>query len=180
MGMHQDLDNQRREYSRVAAYIPFEYRIVSSEEKHHLQARILDDKASSENVPFPDRGDYDPILGEWLKILNLKLDMIIRLMTLHREGYFGLAFKAVNISGGGLSFSSEQAIPLGEILEIKMIIKLQQPVELCIYGEVVKIEKREDDYFIAVHHIYMDDFIRDVIVRFVFEREREIIREKRR
>ena len=180
MGMHQDLDNQRREYSRVAAYIPFEYRIVSPEEKQHLQARILDDTTSVENVSFPDRGDHDPILGEWLKILNLKLDMIIRLMTLQREGYFGLSFKAVNISGGGLSFSSAQEIPLGEILEIKMILKLQQPVELCIYGEVVKVENCTDGYFIAVHHIYMDDFIRDVIVRFVFEREREIIREKRR
>ena len=80
MGMHQDLENQRREYSRVAAYIPFEYRIVPQEEKHHLQARILGDMTSTESVSIPDRGDYDPILGEWLKILNLKLDMIIRLM----------------------------------------------------------------------------------------------------
>jgi c-di-GMP-binding flagellar brake protein YcgR len=34
--------------------------------------------------------------------------------------------------------------------------------------------------FIAVHYVNMDDGIRDLIVRFVFEREREILREMRK
>jgi c-di-GMP-binding flagellar brake protein YcgR len=53
-------------------------------------------------------------------------------------------------------------------------------VAMSIYGEVTKSDYRQDSYFTAVRYVHMDSFIRDEIIRFVFEREREIIREKRR
>lgn len=171
---------QRREYSRVDAYIPFDYRIVPEDDRGQLQARISGDTAISEFRPIQNTVDYDYIFGEWLKILNAKLDTVIRLMTLQREGYFGLPFKTVNISGGGMSFSLMEAIPLGEILEIKIMLTWNQPVAMSLYGEVTKSEKRHDSYFTAVRYVHMDSSVRDEIIRFVFEREREIIREKRR
>ena len=180
MGMHQDIGDQRREYSRVEVSIPFEYRIVLPEEKLHVQARISGDNANTEYRPLPSGGNRDPILEEWLKILNSKLDTIISLMKLQREGYPGLPYKAVNISGGGMSFSVPEAILPGEILEIKIVLTSQQPVILSIYGEVVKVDPVNDGYFTAVNYVHMDDVVRDEIVRFVFEREREILREKRR
>jgi c-di-GMP-binding flagellar brake protein YcgR len=180
MEMDEMVENQRREYSRVDAYLPFDYRIVADADKGHIQARISGNTATSEFRPIQNVGDYDYIFGEWLKILNVKLDTIIRLMTLQREGYFGLPFKTVNISGGGMSFSLNQSIPIGEILEIKIMLTWNQPVAMCIYGEVTKSDKRQDGYFTAVRYVHMDSFIRDEIIRFVFEREREIIREKRR
>jgi hypothetical protein len=173
-------EGHRREYSRVDAYIPFEYRIVGDEEKEHIRAQIFGDAAAPELRPLPDMGDHDYIFGEWLKMLNLKLDTVIRLITLQREGYFGLPYKTVNISGGGMSFLLPQAIALGTILEIKFMMTRNQPVAMCIYGEVTKSVWREDIYFIAIRYVHMDVSIRDEIIRFVFEREREIIREKRR
>jgi c-di-GMP-binding flagellar brake protein YcgR len=173
-------EGQRREYSRVDTYIPFRYRIVADEEKNHIQARISGDTAAQELRPIKDMGDHDYIVGEWLKILNLKLDTVIRLITLQREGFFGLPFKAVNISGGGISFLLSQAIAPGTILEIKLMLTRNQLVAMCIYGEVTKSMPRDDSNFlIAVRYVHMDVSIRDEIVRFVFEREREIIREKR-
>jgi c-di-GMP-binding flagellar brake protein YcgR len=180
MGMHQDIGDQRREYSRVEVSIPFEYRIVLPEEKLHLQARISGDNATTEYRQFPRGGNCDPVLEEWLKILNSKLDTIISLMKLREEESFGLSFKAVNISGGGMSFCLPESILPGKILEIKIVLTFQQPVVLSIYGEVVKVAPINDGYFTAVTYVHMDDVVRDEIVRFVFEREREIIREKRR
>jgi hypothetical protein len=173
-------EGQRREYSRVEAYVPFECRIVADEEKEHIRAQIFGDAAAPELRPFPDMGDHDYIFGEWLKMLNLKLDTVIRLITLQREGYFGLTYKTVNISGGGMSFLLPQPIALGMILEIKFMMTRNQPVAMCIYGEVTKSVRNEDTYFIAIRYVHMDVSIRDEIIRFVFEREREIIREKRR
>jgi c-di-GMP-binding flagellar brake protein YcgR len=173
-------EGQRREYSRVDAYIPFEYRIVADEEQDLIQARISGDTAAAEWRPIPDMGDHDYILGEWLKVLNIKLDAVIRLITLQREGFFGLPFKAVNISGGGLSFLLPQAIAPGTILEIKLMLTRGQQIAMLLYGEVTKSVPRNDVYFIAVRYVHMDASIRDEIIRFVFEREREIIREKRR
>lgn len=182
MGMDEVVEDhkQRREYSRVDVYIPFSYRIVADDEKGHVQARISGNTATSEFRPIQNMGDYDFLLGEWLNILNAKLDTVIRLMTLQREGYFGLPFKTVNISGGGMSFLLKEAIPLGEILEIKIMLTWNQPIAMSIHGEVTKSEKKQGTYFTAVRYVHMDSYVRDEIIRFVFEKEREIIREKRR
>ncbi len=177
--MHTE-QRQRREYSRVDAYLPFDYRIVAEEEKNHIQARISGNASTSDLKPVPNSGDHEFILGEWFNILNAKLDTVIRLMTLQREGYFGLPLKTVNISGGGMSFSLPEAIPLGTTLEIKIMLTLNQPVALFLFGEVTKSEKKGEQYLTAVRYLPMDPCIRDEIIRFVFEREREIIREKRR
>jgi c-di-GMP-binding flagellar brake protein YcgR len=174
-----DGEVQRREYSRVDAYVPFEYRIVADEGNNHIRARVYGDATVPELKLIPDRGDDDYIFGEWLKILNLKLDTIIRLMTLQREGFFGLPYKSVNISGGGISFLLPQAIVPGTILEIKLMLTRNQPVAMCIYGDVIKSVRTDNLYVIAVHYVNMDVSIRDEIIRYVFEREREIIREKR-
>ena len=120
----------RREYSRVEAYIPLEYRIIATEEKDHIRARIYGNVAMAEFRQIPDTDERDNILEEWMKILNLKLDTVIRLLTLQRDGYFGLSYKAVNISGGGMSFYLDQAIPLGEILQVKVVFTLNQYVAL--------------------------------------------------
>jgi c-di-GMP-binding flagellar brake protein YcgR len=45
---------------------------------------------------------------------------------------------------------------------------------------VTKSEEKGEQYLIAVRYLPMDSSIRDEIIRFVFEREREIIRERRR
>jgi hypothetical protein len=172
-------DRQRREYSRVEAYLPLECRLIDPEERDFIQARISGDQAAVDFRPIPDMGGYDPGLEEWLKMLNLKMDTIISLITLQREGYFGLARKAVNISGGGISFHLPQAVPMGGILEIKIILTAHQTIALCVYGEVVKVEPGNGQYIVAVRYIHMDDLVRNEIIRFVFEREREIIREKR-
>jgi c-di-GMP-binding flagellar brake protein YcgR len=172
-------DRQRREYSRVEAYLPMEYRIVDPEERDYIQARISGDKPAVEFRPIPDLGGYDPILEEWLKMLNMKMDTIIGLITLQREGYFGLPCKAVNISGGGMSFGVSQAVPMGSTLEIKIVLTAHQTIALCVYGEVVKLEPTNGQYSVAVRYVRMDELVRNEIIRFVFEREREIIREKR-
>jgi hypothetical protein len=132
----------RREYSRVDIYVPFEFRAIAPEEREHIRARVSGNAPGAELRPLPDLGEHDQIFSEWLKMLSAKLDTIIRLITLQKEGYFGLTPKAVNISGGGLSFSAPQGIALGEILEIKMMLTLQQPIAIALYGEVVKSEAR--------------------------------------
>lgn len=179
MGMHQAIDDPDREYSRVNAYIPFQYRVLQAEERNHVRARIALDRTQGEYGKLSVGGSGDPLLEEWLKILNSKLDAILRLMSIQQEGCLGLSNKALNISGGGMGFFLEAAVPLGEMLEIRVALTFQHPVIIWIYGEVVKSNPTPDGHFVAIRYTHMDDSVRDVIVRFVFEREREIIREMR-
>ena len=86
----------------------------------------------------------------------------------------------VNISGGGISFNTGKSFFPGDILEIKVMLSMQKPSAFFLYGEVVELAKINAGYDTSVQFVGIDDFVRDEIIRFVFETEREILREKRR
>ena len=172
-----NIDPQRREFSRVQVQLPVDVRLVPLEERPNIRSRVSGRYSVKESAFLPDVEDKH--LAEWLKLLNSKLDTIIRILSLQEEGLGSLPFNSENISGGGLSFTSPHLFSPGDILEIKTIFSAIQPVIFCLYGEVVKIEKRGHDYFTSVKFIAIDEPLRDEIVRFVFEMERELLRTQR-
>lgn len=167
-----------REFSRVDAYIPFEARIVLPENWPNIRAKITGETVLAGFQSLPEIEDKQ--LSDWMNMLNTKLDTIINLLTFQRDGFCSLPFSRVNISGGGMSFSSRENYKTGDILEFKIMLPMLPPVALYIYGEVVTVEKQIENYHVAVKFIAMDDEIRDEIVKFVFKTQREILREKRR
>jgi len=178
MSMEKSTDAQnKREFSRIQVQLPLDVRLVPLEERSQIRARVSGRKAAPESAFLADLEDR--VLAEWLKLLNSKLDTIIRTLTLQEEGLGSLPFNSENISGGGLSFTSPHPFSQGDILEIKTLFSALQPVVFCLYGEVVKIEKKEPDYLTSVKFVAMDEAIRDAIVRFVFELERELLRKQR-
>ena len=60
------------------------------------------------------------------------------------------------------------------------MLGIQMPIALFLYGEVIDATASHAEYDTSVEFINIDDFVRDEIIRFVFETEREILREKRR
>jgi len=167
----------RREYSRVNAVVPFGVRLVSPEERESLLSRIC-------NQTTVDLGGLpeiqDQALAEWLSALNRKLDLILTALGAQKLGFSSLPVRQINISGGGLSFPSSEAFNRGDILEIMTVLSAGASVALYIYGEVVASDRRSDGFEIGLKFVAMDDQIREEICRFVFERERQILREKRR
>jgi hypothetical protein len=169
-------NQNRREFSRVDVYIPVEFRLVPEEERRLVKSRMSGEVVLADFHQMPPIQNHPQL--EWVSILNAKLDRIIQAMTLQSEGFHSLPFKHVTISGNGMNFSSRLGFSLGDLLEIKMMLNLYKPTAFYIYGEVVKIQRQTSGYFIAVSFRMIDDGIRDRIIRFVFETERELLRER--
>jgi hypothetical protein len=167
----------KREYSRVPAHIPMEIRIVSPTEIKDLKCRT--DKKTIPLMIAPN-DVADPLLAEWLRFLNAKMDTILQYLDTEHENSSNMTMKSVMIGGGGFSFISPERFSLADTLEIKMLLPSATPQLLFVYCEVVQSEERCDGYFTALRFILMEDNIRDNILRFVFEKEREILRSKRR
>jgi hypothetical protein len=175
----QDMDDfvNYREYSRADAYLPIQVRIVPEEEREHVRSRFPGQSILPEFARPPEV--EDKVLSDWLIMLNTKLEYIINTLQLNSEGFSAMPFQHVNISGGGMSFGSAEPAAVGDVLEIKTVLYMPHPVSVYLYGEVLSSRQRSRDYRIAVRFIYVDEPVRDEIVRFVFERQREMIRKKR-
>ena len=167
----------RREFSRVNAFVPLGVRLVSPEEKGNLLSRVC-------NQTTLDLGGLpeiqDQALAAWLSALNRKLDLILDSLGTQKLGFSALPVRQINISGGGLSFPWNERFERGDILEVMMVLSSSASVALYVYGEVVAVDPQNDGFEIGLKFVAMDDQIRDEICKFVFERERQILREKRR
>lgn len=167
----------RREYCRVQAVVPFGVRLLPEEERKNLLPRVSNQTA----VEFGALPEIqDPALAEWLTTLNRKLDLILSTLGAQTLGFSSLPVRQINISGGGLSFPSNEPFNAGDIVEVMMVLSTSTSVALYIYGEVVAVDRRDGHFEIGLKFVAMDDEIRDEICRFVFERERQILRDRRR
>jgi len=169
--------SNRREYPRVDAYIPLEYRLVPHEERGLAKSRFSGDVMLADFDLMPPLENHPQM--EHMSVLNKKLDTIIKMLVLQHEGFHSLPFKYVTISGSGMKFSSRQLFSPDDVLEFKVLLTLHHPVALIVYGKVIRVEKQTNGYYLTVHFSMMDDAIRDQIIRFVFEMEREMLRETR-
>ncbi|MCX8034192.1 MAG: PilZ domain-containing protein [Thermodesulfovibrio sp.] len=166
-----------REFSRVEAYIPVGIRAVSETERDRIKARLSGDITFITTKPAEE--PVDRALAEWLKIINQKLDFLISLITMEQQGFSSLPLNKVDISGGGMSFFSDYAYEPGDILELKMVIENPAPLALYVYGEVISCESINNEFRIGVKFINIDEDVRDQIVKFVFHRQRQILRQKK-
>jgi hypothetical protein len=175
---HTARSGHQREYSRVDVYIPLECRLLDQEEHGLVKSRVSADLMLADFKLMPPLANHPHI--ESLNLLNQKLDRILKMVGHHYDGFHSLPFKFVSLSGNGMQFSSLQPYALGDIIECKMILTLHQSAAIYAYGEVVRVGSQNNAYFINVRFTEIDPAIRDRIVRFVFETEREMIRQRKR
>ncbi|HUH65764.1 MAG TPA: PilZ domain-containing protein [Syntrophales bacterium] len=173
-----DYRSDKREYARVAAYLPLDVRLVPPEERDIYRPRISG-VAALDNFTKPPELDDKP-LAQWLNMLNAKLDSIISALSVEREGFGSLTYRALNISAAGMGFKSKEKYDKGVFLEMKILLYMYPHVALYLYGDVIKSSERDgDDFFTSIKFVGLTDDIRDEIIKFVFRRQREILSAKR-
>lgn len=167
-----------REFSRVDTRLPFDFRLVPEEELVNIRCTVSTEPSLiSDSLPELE----DENLYAWLQTINSKLDTVLNYIMFQKEGFLSLKMKPVNISGGGMCFTSDRLFKKGDILEIKMmLLQSFHPTALYLYGKVVKSEPAGTDQFItAVQFIEIDDDITNMIVRYVFEVQRGQLRKRK-
>lgn len=176
-GEEDKIIEDSREYSRVAAYLPFDVNILPKNSEAVYRSRISCE-FSLVNFPIPPAPE-DANLSQWLIMINAKLDSILNLLSIDREGFFPVTYNHLEISGSGMSFLSEKRYNDGDVLEIKIMPYTNSYMVIYLYGEVVKSYEKDDIFRVAVKFICMDEEVRDEILKFVFKRQREILKAKR-
>jgi c-di-GMP-binding flagellar brake protein YcgR len=182
MDCFQELDEDKsyrslREYARVSAFLPVRIRPVLEEERESLRSRIVVESALTEHPELPEI--EDEVLADCLQILNSKLDSIIRLLAFPSGSHRELDFAKVNISAGGLSTSSSECCALDDLVEIRLMLPTAPLMILYVYGKVVKCDAAPEKFQLCIEFTEIDDDIREQIEKYVFHKQREILRKKR-
>lgn len=167
----------KREFSRVGVHLPLEIRRVTPEQQRLISSRMEERILTGPKLP---QDVADPLLAEWLKLLHGQLNTILDLLTKNQPPRELPPFRTETVSGGGLSFTSPEEYNLGDLLELRVIFDSSLSGTLYLYGEVVQKEKREGGNLIAVSFLAIDESLRDEIIKFVFEKERELLRQMRK
>ncbi|MCS7278431.1 MAG: PilZ domain-containing protein [Thermodesulfobacteriaceae bacterium] len=171
------MEKLEREAVRIDVILPFEVRTISEEEIKNSVARTVGDVPLFSYIPLKDT--LDEALNNWLKLINAKLDYLINLLTREKEGFHKLPYRKVNISEKGLRFKSESPFQIGDPVEIKIVLDLYQPLGFYIYGKILRCEKKDEEYEVALEFVNLPTHIREKIGFFILNKEREMIREKR-
>ena len=168
--------NQSREFSRINVVIPFAARRLPESERNRFQARPLLGVFPVNGLPGHVAED-EPVPA-WAQVMNAKLDAILKALAARGDDGLTLPYVQVNLSGGGLSFLATERYTPGELLEIRMILPFVMSGGILICGEVVKVDSAQGGFLTGVRYVSLPEEIREMIINFVFHRERDILREK--
>jgi hypothetical protein len=190
---------QKREHVRIDDFISFDFSIMDREEYEKVKddyiaksksiAKCLEPSTPfvgdipGEKEPGETTGDIPPSLLLMLANLDRKLDVIIDLLDHDEKRLEKLKEKTrkINISGLGLRFQTEQKFRKGDILELTIDLPLVPPLSIPALGEVVRVDQEKTGVFnTALKFTAIDEDDREKISRYIFQRQRELIRAQKK
>jgi hypothetical protein len=181
-------EDERREYFRITDRLLVEVRQIDYEESVELGKNLLqcDFLPDSENdtgsrafrPPAFERSE----LYEFLEVLDRKLNVILELL-LKKDERFSNEYTDVNISAAGLRYRSEKDVPEGAYVDLRIVLPYFPNPRIAAVGMVVRssctgCEEGKDIWEMAVKFIAISEKHRDVLINYVFAKEREQLRAK--
>lgn len=83
----------------------------------------------------------------------------------------------VDISGGGLRFVSREQHEIGDNLCLKFMLPIEQEEKMfTVAAKVVntqRLEKQKEEYEVRVKFIYLENIMREEIIKYIFDEERK-------
>jgi hypothetical protein len=177
---------ERREFFRVKDRLFLEIREVDAEEslalreslqRSGLLAESLDQMTSRRSGGASARDD----LYAYLELVDRKLDMVLDQLA-GRDSLFHSKHVDVVVSGSGLRYASDRRFEEGAFLELRIWLPVSRGQRVVALGRVMACTRREtdcgDDWEIAISFVAINEKERDVLVSYVFSKERESLRAK--
>jgi len=185
-----------RTHLRVDAFILFKYKKVEHadfERRKQMFMQSINNETESvlwttQRLLKDDNEQQAAVPNEMiteLRSINKKLDFIIKTLGASGEkNIFIKERKAVHISGAGLKFRCSDDYSPGDLLEIEMVLPIASGIYIEFIGEVVRCTQPSDQGSythdetreVAVKYAAINEDDREFIIRYVFKRQRELLR----
>ena len=184
--------SERREFFRIKDRLEVEFRDVDQAEflrlehliKYNPTQVVLNPELNGAKKRKPkDASDGDALIS-LLGMLDRKLSVILDLLSkTGSDELYTKRYVEIEISGSGLSFISD--VPLAENghAELRLLLPVFPYPKIPILCRVARSLKREKnshaDWEIACKFLAINDSDRDLLIQYIFAREREQIRSRK-
>jgi hypothetical protein len=183
----------KREYFRIDSRLTIEYRRVDAEEFEGLKSVIQYNPSYGSDKAY-DMHFMSDVLSQkksenrdlyaYLRVLEKKLDRILDLLGQEKDSVVYRSLTgSISISGAGVKFASDEPLELKERLELRLGLPIAPFPRVSTLCEVVRVEGPEEEgageWHIAVKFLVMNDYDRDVLINYIFTKEREKLRSEK-
>lgn len=170
------MSSENREYFRIDDVIKIDSKKIDKEAALKKSKLVSGVELHESARVLPDETVH-PHLWQMLVDINLKLGLILDKLNIEGEGLAAAEEQKVNISATGIRFIVKEAVKAGDAVEIKMLLPSHPPVGVVTYGRVVRVDKcAKDEYCIAVNFEELEEDVREEIIQYTINRQREVIR----
>ena len=182
---------ERREFFRIRDRLEIEFRAVDQTEFLRLErivkynpTQVFAQPQNSRPKKKSGDGSDGEALISYLGKLDRKLSVILDLMAKSKlDDLYTRRYVEIEISGSGLSFVSDVPLPENGYAEFRLMLPVFPYPNIPVLCRVVRNVKREEDsrvdWEIACKFLAINDSDRDLLVQYIFGRERERIRSEK-
>ena len=172
----------RRGYVRVDDILRVDYQKISPGDYESCENKpeVVLKNIFGEPLKAPDVEEVDSaLLYKLIYQANLKIDRILDILESRDDkGYISSGSECVNISGSGMSFVANRSFSIGDIIALRVFLPLVSRTWINVLGKVMLSSKSEqgNKYTVSVRFVELSESDREMIVRYVFKKQRELLR----
>ncbi len=171
-----------RLHARVNDMLSVRYRTVNPDEYdlNDPRSKVILEDIFGEVQSVPEVENVTPaMLYRLLYQLHLKIDRLMDATQLKQASLFQVApLEQINISAAGVRLMLSEKLDEGTIVALRLDLPLETSTRLQALGEVITVDPagKNDKYRTSIKFIDLSEETEEVITRYVFKRQRELLR----
>jgi hypothetical protein len=189
------IQDERREFFRIDDSILVSWRLIRAPEQCHGNIGL--ERLPEESFTIITRlqavsrhlsgslrriEHRDPDVAGYLKALDEKITLLAQHFLADEVGISGQVTRPVNLSAGGLALDSKEPVPVGEQVEIKLLL-LPSYTGVVALGEVIRMSQAAESpgfpFRLHINFTHIRDSDRDALIGHILRRQGEMLRRER-
>lgn len=189
-----DETQEQRRYFRVNDHINLRHKVIDADDVEAL-SHVSNDVLSNCSLDAalavlhqearmlaPRLERRDPEFFEYLKIMETKIDLIAQAVSNQDQSFSEHNECEVSLSAAGLAFFNAQPLPVGTLLELRMMLTSCLAVIVAVARVVQCKDNPANDpqqpYEICVEYLNMQEEARELLVKHVVRKQMQQLRDK--
>ncbi|MEH6503022.1 MAG: PilZ domain-containing protein [Cycloclasticus sp.] len=186
--MSEPEGQERRGYFRIDDEVALSYRLVSADENKSSDvlrinendsvplANELEKMREVSRIHFRHVEKESPEAARYFTFIEKKIDLLAHHIMLGANDLFIKNTQSVSISGSGLAFTASESLSIGDLIELKFILK-PSLTSIQTFSKVVSCHAQDGQFKVAVEYSQLTDDDRDLLIRHVVKKQMNDIRE---